>query len=94
MQPIVSAYRAHQRSLGVQPIGICIVRNFIGEQERLELVDWALRMRPHLQGNGANRQYRQTDALPEAPGVYTAMRLRLEHTFHLSGAEREPMFGR
>ena len=93
MQPILSAYRAHQKSLGLSPTGIRIERRFVSEEERLELVDWAMRMRPHLKGNGASRQFRQTDTLPDAPEVYTTMRQRLERTLRLAGAEREPMFG-
>lgn len=93
MQPIVSAYRAHQRSLGIPPTGIRIVRDFISEDERVELLDWAMRMRPHLKSNGASRQFRQTDTLPDTPTVYGVMRERLECTLRLDGAEREPMFG-
>ncbi|KQS51703.1 MULTISPECIES: outer membrane protein assembly factor BamB family protein [unclassified Sphingomonas] len=91
LRPLAPLYN-HLRS-EMTEADLQVWQDFISERERNELVAWAVRMRPHLQANFANRQYRQTDTLPELPQVYTTVRERLERSARLADAEREPEFG-
>ncbi len=93
MYAIAAAYQEHRRSFDACMEEIRIWNDFISEEERQHLLAWGLRMRPHLKANHAHRQFRQTDALPELPQLYTEVRLRLERLLGLGGAEREPLFG-
>jgi hypothetical protein len=69
------------------------MRGFINEAERMVLLDWARRMRPHLTANGADRAYLKTQLLPERPALYRQICERIERRLALSGFEQEPMFG-
>jgi hypothetical protein len=69
---------------------------FATEAERLELVDWALVMRPHLMPNpnGPFRAYRQVQELPTVPDSYNRVRRRLTEALRLpEKIAPEPSYG-
>jgi len=62
---------------------IIVVRDFLYQDEHLELLNWALEVRPHLKGNGSGRFFSPIPKLPNVPKAYRTVRHRIQEQLGL-----------
>ena len=68
----------------VRPDERILLPDFIAEDERRHLRDWAFSVEPYLRTNGPGRLCKKTDLIPSTDARYHAVRLRLQRHMGLA----------